>query len=239
MWETELLSTIPDSQIMTRRELFLFLKKKNKALSYNSVGWIIENGIKSNVLFKIGSDSYSRKNDTRKTYTPLYSTAAKKVFSVMQKQYPDLDYVLFETVLLNEFVNHLYAQNVIVLQVEKSLSSFTFEALNEKFPGKVFYNPNAEDLGRYKSDNCIILENKISESPCDKENPHSITLEKLLVDCLADKIIKELIPSSEVSNIYENAKLLYKTDLTKIRRYARRRNAWGRVEELLNKGDSK
>ena len=239
MWETKLLSAIPDSQVLTRRELYGFLKKTNKDLSYNSVGWLIETGIKTNVLFKVGSDSYSRKNDTRKIYEPTYSSTAKKVSSVMKKLYPELDYVLFETILLNEFVNHLYAQNVLVLQVEKALCPFVFEALNEKFPGKVFYNPTAKDLGRYKTDNCIILENKISEAPCDKENPHYITLEKLLVDCVSDKIIKELIPSSEVSNIYENAKLLYRTDLTKIRRYAKRRNVWSRVEELLKNGETK
>ena len=238
MWETKLLLTIPDSQILTRRELYEFLKIKNKDLSYNSVSWLIETGIKTNILFKIGSDSYSRKNDPRKLYVPIYSDIAKNVFSVMQELYPDLDYVLFETVLLNEFVNHLYAQNIIVLQIEKALCPFTFEALNKRFPGKVFYNLSAEDLGRYKSDNCIILENKKSEAPYDKENPHSITLEKLLVDCVSDKIIKELIPSSEVPNIFENAKLLYKTDLTKIRRYAKRRNSWNRVEELLKMGES-
>ena len=239
MWEIKLLSTIPDSQVMTRRELYEFLKKKNKGLSYNSVGWLIETGIKSNILFKVGSDSYSTHNDTRKIYAPVYSDTAKNVFCVIQEFYPELDYVVFETVLLNEFVNHLYAQNVLVVQVEKLLCPFIFETLKQRFPGQVFYNPSTEDLGRYKSDNCIILENKISEAPCDKENPHSITLEKLLVDCVSDKIFKALIPSSEVVNIYENARLLYKTDLTKLRRYAKRRNAWDRVEELLNNGESK
>ena len=237
MWGIELLLTIPDSQVMTRRELYELLKKKNKELSYNSMGWIIETGIKENILFKVGADSYSRKNDTRKIYSPVYSRAAKKILSVMQELYPDLDYVLFETVLLNEFVNHLYAQNVIVLQIEKALCSFTFEALNERFKGKVFYNPTEEALGRYKSDNCIILENKISEAPCNRDNPHSITLEKLLVDCVSDKIIRVLVPSGEVANIYENAKLIYKTDLTKIRRYAKRRNAWSRVEEVMKMGE--
>ena len=134
MWGTELILTIPDSQVMTRRELYELLKKKNKELSYNSMGWIIETGIKENILFKVGADSYSRKNDTRKIYSPVYSRAAKKILSVMQELYPDLDYVLFETVLLNEFVNHLYAQNVIVLQIEKALCSFTRSRPTKTYP---------------------------------------------------------------------------------------------------------
>ena len=237
MWETKLLSAVPESQVFTRQALYNLFKENNKDLSYNSVGWIIDEGLKSNLLFKVGSDSYSRKKETRNTYSPRYSEFSKELLSKMEERFPELEYTLFETLLLNEFVNHLYAHNILVLQVEKDLCPFTFDFLNELFPGKVLYNPSSDDLGRYQSDNCIILENRISEAPFDKEHPHFITMEKLLVDTVSDKAIKELIPTSEVSNIYENAKLIYKSDLTKIRRYAKRRNAWTKVEALLGQGN--
>ena len=237
MWETKLLSAVPESQVFTRQALYNLFKENNKDLSYNSVGWIIDEGLKSNLLFKVGSDSYSRKKETRNTYSPRYSEFSKELLSKMEERLPELEYTLFETLLLNEFVNHLYAQNILVLQVEKDLCPFTFDFLNELFPGKVLYNPSSDDLGRYQSDNCIILENRISEAPFDKEHPHFITMEKLLVDTVSDKAIKELIPTSEVSNIYENAKLIYKSDLTKIKRYAKRRNAWTKVEALLGQGN--
>jgi len=237
MWETKLLSAVPESQVFTRQALYNLFKENNKDLSYNSVGWIIDEGLKSNLLFKVGSDSYSRKKETRNTYSPRYSEFSKELLSKMEERFPELEYTLFETLLLNEFVNHLYAHNILVLQVEKDLCPFTFDFLNELFPGKVLYNPSSDDLGRYQSDNCIILENRISEAPFDKEHPHFITMEKLLVDTVSDKAIKELIPTSEVSNIYENAKLIYKSDLTKIKRYAKRRNAWTKVEALLGQGN--
>ena len=237
MWKIELLSAVPESQVFTRQALYNLFKENNKDLSYNSVGWIIDEGLKSNLLFKVGSDSYSRKKETRNTYSPRYSEFSKELLSKMEERFPELEYTLFETLLLNEFVNHLYAHNILVLQVEKVLCPFTFDFLNELFPGKVLYNPSSDDLGRYQSDNCIILENRISEAPFDKEHPHFITMEKLLVDTVSDKAIKELIPTSEVSNIYENAKLIYKSDLTKIKRYAKRRNAWTKVEALLGQGN--
>ena len=237
MWETKLLSAVPESQVFTRQALYNLFKENNKDLSYNSVGWIIDEGLKSNLLFKVGSDSYSRKKETRNTYSPRYSEFSKELLSKLEERFPELEYTLFETLLLNEFVNHLYAHNILVLQVEKDLCPFTFDFLNELFPGKVLYNPSSDDLGRYQSDNCIILENRISEAPFDKEHPHFITMEKLLVDTVSDKAIKELIPTSEVSNIYENAKLIYKSDLTKIKRYAKRRNAWTKVEALLGQGN--
>ena len=237
MWETKLLSAVPESQVFTRQALYNLFKENNKDLSYNSVGWIIDEGLKSNLLFKVGSDSYSRKKETRNTYSPRYSEFSKELLSKMEERFPELEYTLFETLLLNEFVNHLYAQNILVLQVEKDLCPFTFDFLNELFPGKVLYNPSSDDLGRYQSDNCIILENRISEAPFDKEHPHFITLEKLLVDTVSDKVFKDLIPTSEISNIFENVKLFYKSDLTKIKRYAKRRNAWTKVEALLGQGN--
>ncbi len=235
MWEIELLSAVPESQVFTRQALYKLFKENKKDLSYNSVGWIIDQGLKSNLLFKVGSDSYSRTKETRSLYLPRYSDFSKDLLSKMEERFPELEYTLFETLLLNEFVNHLYAHNILVLQVEKDLCPFTFDFLNELFPGKVLYNPSSEDLGRYQSDNCIILENRISEAPFDKENPHFIILEKLLVDAVSDKAFKDLIPTSEISNIFENARLFYKSDITKIRRYAKRRNAWSKVEVLLEK----
>jgi len=237
MWEIELLSAVPESQVFTRQALYKLFKENKKDLSYNSVGWIIDQGLKSNLLFKVGSDSYSRTKETRSLYLPRYSDFSKDLLSKMEERFPELEYTLFETLLLNEFVNHLYAHNILVLQVEKDLCPFTFDFLNELFPGKVLYNPSSDDLGRYQSDNCIILENRISEAPFDKENPHFITLEKLLVDAVSDKAFKDLIPTSEISNIFENARLFYKSDITKIRRYAKRRNAWSKVEFLLEKGN--
>ena len=237
MWEIELLSAVPESQVFTRQALYKLFKENKKDLSYNSVGWIIDQGLKSNLLFKVGSDSYSRTKETRSLYLPRYSDFSKDLLSKMEERFPELEYTLFETLLLNEFVNHLYAHNILVLQVEKDLCPFTFDFLNELFPGKVLYNPSSDDLGRYQSDNCIILENRISEAPFDKENPHFIILEKLLVDAVSDKAFKDLIPTSEISNIFENARLFYKSDITKIRRYAKRRNAWSKVEFLLEKGN--
>ena len=233
MWEKNLLSSVPESQFFTRQALYNLFKETNKDLSYNSVSWIIEEGLKSKILYKVGADSYSRKQETRKIYAPHYSDFANELLAKMSERFPELQYTVFETLLLNEFVNHMYSQNILVLQIEKDLCPFTFDFLNEMFPGKVLYAPSPEDLGRYKSDNCIILENRISEAPFDKEHPHFITIEKLLVDVVSDKAIKNLVPGSEVTNIFENVSMIYRSDLTKIRRYAKRRNVWNKLETLL------
>ena len=41
-----------------------------------------------------------------------------------------VSFVVFESVLLNEFLNHQIAQNTIYIQVERDLSSYIFNVLN-------------------------------------------------------------------------------------------------------------
>lgn len=233
MWSQEVITTLPEAKTLNRNEILDFLKSKGENISRQSLCWLIDEGIKNKLLFKVGPDSYSRKDDSRKFYNPVYSEAAKELCNVMEKQYPELQFSIFETLLLNEFVNHMISLNCIVLFIEKDLCSFTFDLLKERYPGKVLYNPKTEDIERYKAENTIILANAVSEAPANKEKPHSVTLEKLLVDCVADKAIKALIPSSEISNIYENSRILYRIDINKIKRYSKRRSVWERVETLL------
>ncbi len=233
MWSQEILTILPESQTLNRNEILDFLKSKGENISRQSLCWIIDEGIKNQLLYKVGPDSYSRKDDSRKFYNPVYSDAAKELSNVMEKQYPELQFSVFETLLLNEFVNHMISMNCIVLFVEKALCAFTFDFLNERYPGKVLYNSKAEDIERYKKENTIILANAVSEAPANKQKPHDITLEKLLVDCVADKSVKTLIPSSEISNIFENSRMLYRIDINKIKRYSKRRSVWERVEPLL------
>ena len=84
MWELELLSAVPESQVFTRQALYKLFKENKKDLSYNSVGWIIDQGLKSNLLFKVGSDSYSRTKETRSLYLPRYSDFSKDLLSKME-----------------------------------------------------------------------------------------------------------------------------------------------------------
>ena len=124
MWETKLLSAVPESQVFTRQALYNLFKESKKDLSYNSVGWIIDEGLKANMLFKVGADSYSRNKENRSAYMPRYSDFSRELFSKLEECFPELEYTVFETLLLNEFVNHMYAQNVVVLQKRNCVSSF-------------------------------------------------------------------------------------------------------------------
>ncbi|MGX8688088.1 MAG: DUF6577 family protein, partial [bacterium] len=73
------------------------------------------------------------------TYRPLYSDKARSLLENMSERFPEIGFVIFESVLLNEFLNHQIAQNTIYIQVEKDFSSYIFDILQEEYPGRVLY----------------------------------------------------------------------------------------------------
>ena len=126
--------------------------------------------------------------------------------------------------LMNEFLNHLIVQNSVFLQVEKESSIYILRFLQEQGIQNVLYKPGQNEFNLYWSKGCIIVTDMISEAPIRSDKPHSIMLEKMIVDILADKLISITFSKAELPDIYEQAQSRYRLDKVRMLRYARRRN---------------
>lgn len=62
-----------------------------------------------------------------------------------------------------------------------------------------------------------------------QDNPHKITIEKMLVDIIAEKSISATFSPSEIQFVYENVIRNYQVDRRKMNRYAGRR---GKVSQI-------
>ena len=112
----------------------------------------------------------------------------------------------------------------VFLQVEKESSIYIFRFLQEQGIQNVLYKPSQNEFNLYWSKGCIIVTDMISEAPIRSDKPHSILLEKMLVDILADKLISITFSKAELPDIYEQAQSRYRLDKVRMLRYARRRN---------------
>ena len=139
--------------------------------------------------------------------------------------------MVFESVLLNEFLNHQIAQNTIYVQVEKDVSSYVFDNLQEEYSGSVLYRPGKSEFGRYWTRDCIVVLDLISQSPLSQDNPHEITAEKMLVDITAEKSISRTFSPSEIPFVFENVIRSYHVDRRKMNRYAGRRGKSSQVKK--------
>ena len=183
-------------------------------------------------ILRRGYDAYSiSQGEKPREYRPLYSDETINLIDLISKKYPHVSFTVFETVLMNDFLNHLIAQNTIFVQVEKESSIYVFRYLQDEGYDNVLYKPRQEDMTLYWSKGSIIVTDMVSEAPLRAADPHVITLEKILVDMLADKLILASYSKAEYPDVIEQAESRFLLDKKRMLRYAKRRN---RYKEICN-----
>ena len=208
------------------------LIKASPGLHDSSYRSAINNLLHEGRLYHVGYDAYSfSNNDVKPQYSPLYSDEALALSKMINEKYPLVTFTVFETVLMNEFLNHLIAQNTIFLQVEKDSSIFIFRFLQDAGFSNTMYKPSEKDFDLYWTRNCIVITDMISEAPLRSNPQYEITLEKMLVDMVTDKLISNTFSKSELPAVFEQAQQRYSMDRIRALRYARRRN---RKDEIKN-----
>ncbi len=231
MWTDQALLKLSDKTAYSREELFQALSGEKTDLSDSTFRWTLYNLLREQKIFRTDYDTYVKyKPIVLPTYRPYYSEKANTLIEKLSQQYPQLDFVVFESVLLNEFLNQLIAQNTIYVQVEKDVSSYIFDNLQEEYAGSVLYKPGKKDFERYWKRDCVVVLDLISQAPIAQDNPHEMTIEKMLVDIIAEKSMAVTFSPSEIPFVYKNAMRSYKVDRRKMERYAGRRGKKSQIK---------
>ncbi len=149
-------------------------------------------------------------------YVPAYSEKALALTDMLNQRFPRVPFTVFETVLLNEFLNHLIAQNTLFVHAEKDSSIFLFRYLQEQGQRRLLYKPSLRDCSLYWEKDIVIIADLNADAPIRADAPHVICLEKLLVDIYADKIISTMYSKAEYASVLEQAKQHYYLDSTKM-----------------------
>ena len=224
-WYEEVLDSIDDKKTYRHKELMDELRKLKTDLSDSAYHWAISGLVRDGALTRQGYDSYSLASDHPKDkYMPIYSDNAETLIRLVSEKYPYVQFTVFETVLMNEFLNHLIAQNTVFIQVEKESSIYIFRFLQDQGIQNVMYKPGNKDFNLYWAKDSVVVTDMISEAPIRADKPHYIMLEKMLVDMSADKLIAATFSKAELPEVYVQAQSRYLLDKVRMLRYARRRN---------------
>ncbi len=234
MWIDKALQDLSDHEEYSRSELSHVFLREKPDLTDSAFRWTLYNLQQEQKLFRIDYDTYTTaKPKILPEYQPLYTDKAKSVLNRLSLRFPELlDFVVFESVLLNEFLNHQIAQNTIYIQIDKEISSFVFDSLQEDFSGIILYKPDKKEFDRYWTKDCIVVLDLISQAPLNINSPHEISAEKLLVDIVAERSIAATFSPSELPFIYENIINSYRIDMRRLNRYAGRRGKAALVRKL-------
>lgn len=228
---TNILQNLNYGQIYQRNEIIELIKMDND-FSDNYCVEIIGELVNIGLLQREGRNRYILANKKQKDeYIPEYSKSTLNILDKITKRFNDIQFIVFESRLLNEFLNQLIANNTLFIYVEKDAIDIVFDYLKNEQKLNVLYKPSASEYSRYWTKDCVVLLELKSESPLNKENSHFITMEKLLVDLYCDKLLKNIYSFSEYLDIFKQVYENYFVNTTKMLRYARRRN---KQEEIFN-----
>lgn len=227
-------SRMPDYAI-SRQEILELIRENDPGFREGQMKRLLAYMIETTKIEHVGRNRYRRIKDTVNMvqYENRYSENALRLIAIMQKEFPLVEYRVWELSWLNEFVNHQLGCNYIFLEVENDGCEFVFEKIITEFEGKVLLKPDQNQILRYGSNDSIIIERLISESPKGKKELYNLALEKLIVDLFANKRLKEMISPGDYPAALESIFSMYEVDQVKMFRYARRRNKEADLREFL------
>ena len=198
-------------------------KEMNEAAIYKRINKLLDSG----VLFRIGQGLYCF-SDKRKYDYSFEEPISYQVLDVLNKSFPNnLEYIVYESTILNEFLNHLLAHSVTIIEVPKNYAEDIFWALQENGFKDVMLNPTSDE--RYKYNPSIIIKNMVTKAPI-RLKEHKITIEKLVVDIVSDNLLNQFYEGAEKQRMIKEIFDKYAVKYDSVKNYAKRRKAF---DELI------
>ena len=193
-------------------------KEMNQAAVYKRINRLIRSG----AIARVGQGLYCFSDKKQYDYA-LETPLSRKVLNFLRVSYPNLEFVIYESTILNEFLNHLLAHSITIVEAKKGYSENIFWKLQELGFKGVMLNPTDDE--RYRYDPSIIVKNMVSKSPIQAKK-NKITIEKLAVDIICDNLLNQFYQGAEKAHMIEEIFDKYALKYDSIKNYAKRRSAF-------------
>jgi hypothetical protein len=194
---------------------------------------VIAQMIGEGLIERVGRNRYVVTSGGRAVYAAPVSEQLARVIASISKQFPLLEFLVWDTVNLNEFLNHQIANGTLFIEVEAMLEGAVFEHLREEMNEVVLLKPDVKSFNIYWKPGIIIVQRLVSQAPGDKSDSHLPDLEKLVVDLFANKLIAKLFSQSELPSLLMQMFGRYVIDESRLFRYASRRNCAESIEAFI------
>jgi hypothetical protein len=222
-----------DCDIVSTDDLHRFYQIEEPDIKKTTVNWRIYQLVQNGILQRIGKGKFVV--GTSIYYVPEISPIEKRINKIIQKEFPFIQYCIWNSAKLNEFLQHQISFQCTVVEVEKEVVESVYYALKDQFD-QTFRKPSIgmveEIISTQK--NSIVIKTLISESPLQTiKNIPTSSLEKLLVDLYCDKNMFYFLHGNELVHVYQNAFEKYTINRSKLLRYANRRQKKIQIDELI------
>lgn len=219
-----------------RKDLLREIARQQTDIKASAVTLQINRLISSGTLRRIGHGQYELVKTGLPEYVYQPSEEEKSIFMKLKQQFPFLDLCIWSPKVLASFMLHVPDIGYTFVDVEKDGMETVFHFLQGMdFRRNVLLAPSSTDCERYLTgSDAIVVRQLIGQSPLTMVDGCQVPrLEKILVDVIGDK---ELLfaSGSELFNIYEYARERNHVNMSKLLRYASRRNRKEKVEQIIH-----
>ncbi|MFS0878716.1 DUF6577 family protein [Metabacillus niabensis] len=234
MRENELKEKFADRRFTTK-ELFEFYNELAEGeLKQTTFRWRVYHLKKQGLIKTVSRGVYEI--GTEILFIPKLSKDAKRIFRKLKKEFPYVDFVIWETEWLNNFMIHQPSTMNIIVEVESDLLNDVFNFLysNEK---NVVLAPKDNISTSYmlKDGYSTIVSSLVLHKPTLQLDKFTVPkIEAIIVDLFIDEIILTPYQGKEKVNILENLFNEYTIKRSTIQQYASKRGVLDKVLEFIN-----
>lgn len=214
------------TETFQRKDLLGDIVSKQTNITERAVELQISRLIASGILLRKGRDEYLLAENSLPEFVYKPSQTEKDIFLKLRKQFPFLDMCIWSPSVLSAFMLHVPNIGYTFVDVEKDGMESVFHALQNMNLGRnILLALSAKDCERYLTGtDAIVVRQLIRQSPLTEVDGSTVPrIEKILIDAIGDN---ELLfaSGSEIYNIYEYARERNNVNMSKLMRYASRRN---------------
>lgn len=219
-----------------RRDLLCYIVEKYPGISEGTVDLQVNRLVSSGVLKRSGRGKYIVTENKLPEFVYLPSEQEQDIFLKLKAKFPFLDMCVWSPRVLASYMLHVPDIAYSFVDVEKDGMETVFHTLQDMRLGRnILFSPSAVDCERYLTGtDSIVVRQLIGQSPLTEVNGCKVPrIEKILVDALGDNELS-FAGGSEIYNIYEYARERNNVNMSKLLRYASRRNRKNKVEHIIN-----
>ena len=223
-----------------RKELLADIARQQPAINKRAVDLQLSRLVASGIILRKERGIYTLAENILPEYTYRPSEDEKDLFQQLKKKFPLLDFCVWSPRMLASFMIHIPIIDYILVDVEKVGVESVFNALQSMELGRnVLMTPSLEECNRYLfGTNAIVVRQLIGQSPLTMTDGCIVPrIEKILVDLVGDNELF-FASGSETYNIYEFVRERNNINMSRLLRYASRRNRKEKVEQIINSIDN-
>jgi len=217
----------------TAEELWHFWRERDPDLNRNAFYRRVNRLKEYKYLNEVYRNVYTFSD--KPNFEPPKEKILKKIVSTFQKEYSEINYCIWQTSWLHEFMIHQPTRRFTIFEVEKDIVESVFFLLKSS-KWQVFINADNTiiDYLFMEDKEIIVVKSMISRSPTLIQEQIEIpSLEKILIDVFCDSKLFSPYSGQELTNIFRYAHKKYHINYTRLLYYAKRRNRNKEVLEFI------